>query len=65
MKMSELKDFTAKELQARGRDLRQELFNLRLQKATSQLDKPHRVRQLRRDLARVETRLSGLRAKKS
>jgi large subunit ribosomal protein L29 len=64
MKMSELKDFTAKELQAKGRDLRQELFNLRLQKATSQLDKPHRVRQLRRDLARVETRLSGLRAKK-
>jgi len=65
MKMSEPKDFTAKELQAKGRDLRQELFNLRLQKATSQLDKPHRVRQLRRDLARVETRLSGLRAKKS
>lgn len=65
MKMSELKDLTMKELQARGRDLRQELFNLRLQQATSQLDKPHRVRELRRTLARIETQISAQRKKQA
>ena len=63
MKMSELKDFTAAELTARSRDLRQELFNLRLQKASAQLEKPARLRMLRRDIARIETRISQLRLK--
>ncbi len=63
MKMSELKDFTAVELTARSRDLRQELFNLRLQKASAQLEKPARLRLLRRDIARIETRISQLRHK--
>ena len=58
MKMSELKDFTQTELTARSRDLRQELFNLRLQKASAQLEKPARLRLLRRDIARIETRIS-------
>ncbi len=63
MKMSDLKDFTPAELTARSRDLRQELFNLRLQKASAQLEKPARLRLLRRDIARIETRLSQLRQK--
>jgi len=63
MKMSELKDFTPAELSARSRDLRQELFNLRLQKASAQLEKPARLRLLRRDIARIETRISQLRQK--
>jgi large subunit ribosomal protein L29 len=63
MKMSELKDFTPAELTARSRDLRQELFNLRLQKASAQLEKPARLRLLRRDIARIETRISQLRQK--
>jgi large subunit ribosomal protein L29 len=63
MKMSELKDMTATELTAKGRDLRQELFNLRLQKASSQLEKPSRLRTLRKDIARIETQLSVLRNK--
>jgi large subunit ribosomal protein L29 len=63
MKMSELKDLTMVELSARGRDLRQEMFNLRLQQASSQLEKPARLRVLRRDIARVETRISELRNK--
>jgi len=63
MKMSELKDFTPAELTARSRDLRQELFNLRLQKASAQLEKPARLRLLRRDIARIETRISQLRHK--
>jgi large subunit ribosomal protein L29 len=65
MKMSEMKDLTADELQAKGRDLRQELFNLRLQKASAQLEKPARLRTLRKDIARVETQLSTLRHKKA
>lgn len=61
MKMQELKEKTMPELVAKGRELRQELFNLRLQKATSQLENPARMRLLRRDIARVETRISALR----
>jgi len=63
MKIAELKDLTLTELAAKGRDLRQEVFNLRLQQASSQLEKPARLRTLRRDIARVETRMSQLRNK--
>ena len=61
MKMAELKDMTVSELAARSRDVRQEIFNLRLQQASSQLEKPARLRLLRRDIARIETRISQLR----
>lgn len=63
MKMTEIKDLTLVELQAKGRELRQERFNLLLQKATSQLEKPARLRTLRRDIARIETQMSALRHK--
>ncbi len=63
MKMSEIKDLTLVELSAKSRDLRQEIFNLRLQQASAQLEKPARLRTLRRDIARVETRISQLRNK--
>ena len=63
MKMSEIKDLTAVELTAKSRDLRQEMFNLRLQQASSQLEKPSRLRILRKDVARVETQISQLRNK--
>ncbi len=62
MKMSDLKDMTVTELAAKGRDLRQEMFNLRLQQASSQLEKPARLRLLRKDIARIETRMSQLQA---
>ena len=61
MKKKEFKDLTAAELNAKGRDLRQEMFNLRLQQASSQLEKPSRLRQIRKDIARIETQLSVLR----
>ena len=60
MKFSELKDMTLMELGAKSRDLRQEIFNLRLQQASSQLEKPARLRTLRRDIARIETRITAL-----
>jgi large subunit ribosomal protein L29 len=63
MKMTELKDLTPQELTAKSRDLRHELFNLRLQQASSQLEKSARLRTIRRDVARVETRISQLRNK--
>ncbi len=49
---------TDDELQAKGRDLRQEMFNLRIQQQSGQIEKPSRIRQLRRDVARVETILN-------
>ncbi len=63
MKMSELKDMTMTELLAKGRDMRQEMFNLRLQQASGQLEKPSRLRSLRRDAARIETQITTLRKK--
>ena len=63
MKKKEFKDLTAEELNAKGRDLRQQMFNLRLQQASSQLEKPSRLRQIRKDIARIETQLSVLRNK--
>ena len=63
MKMTELKDLTEAELKAKSRDLRQELFQLRLQQASSQLEHPAKMRTLRRDVARLETRLTQLRSK--
>ena len=65
MKMSELKDLTPTELLAKGRDLRHEMFNLRLQQASGQLEKPARLRNLRRDVARIEPQISTLRNKKA
>ncbi|MCU0770760.1 MAG: 50S ribosomal protein L29 [Verrucomicrobia bacterium] len=65
MKFTEIKDLTAAELTAKSRDLRQELFQLHLQKASAQLEKPSRLRTLRRDIARVETRLSQVRTPKA
>ena len=60
MKMSELKDLSLVELRAKSRDVRQELFNLRLQQASAQLEKTARLRLLRRDVARLETRITQL-----
>ena len=58
MKSAELKDLTVPELSARSAELRRELFNLRLQKASAQLEKTSRLRMLRKDIARIETALS-------
>jgi large subunit ribosomal protein L29 len=63
MKFLEMKDMTLVELSAKSRDLRHEMFNLRLQQASAQLEKPARLRMLRRDIARLETRISQLRSR--
>jgi len=58
MKMSEINDETLVELQTKGRELRKELFGLNLQKSIGTLEKSHRIGQLRKDIARVETVLN-------
>ena len=62
-KRKEIQEKTIPELLADGRNLRQDIFNLRLQQASAQLEKPARLRTLRRDIARIETRISQLRNK--
>ncbi len=62
-KRKEIQEKTLDELLVDSRTWRQEIFNLRLQQASAQLEKPGRLRILRRDIARLETRISQLRKK--
>jgi large subunit ribosomal protein L29 len=62
-KLKEIQEKTLPELLVDSRKLREEIFNLRLQQASAQLEKPARLRTLRRDIARIETRISALRKK--
>ncbi|HUJ72736.1 MAG TPA: 50S ribosomal protein L29 [Verrucomicrobiae bacterium] len=55
MKAKEIRELTEAEAQSKLRDLRQELFNLRLQQQTARLERPSRIREVRRDMARIET----------
>jgi large subunit ribosomal protein L29 len=59
----EIQEKTLAELLVDSRNLRQEIFNLRLQQASAQLEKPARLRTLRRDIARIETQITQLRRK--
>jgi large subunit ribosomal protein L29 len=51
----EIRELTVDDLRARVKDLDDELFRLRIQKAMGQLEAPTKVRQVRRDLARMKT----------
>jgi large subunit ribosomal protein L29 len=55
MKARELADLDADELAAKLAEAKEELFNLRFQNVTGQLDNPHRLREVRKDIARVLT----------
>lgn len=55
MKVTELRDMTADQLQAKLKELKGELFNLRFQHAINQLDNPHKIADVKRDIARVMT----------
>ena len=55
MKANELRELTTEELQKKAVDLKAELFTLRFQLATGQLDNYRRIRMVRKDLARVKT----------
>ena len=55
MKASEIRAMTNEELEAKLKDLKAELFNLRFQLAINQLDNPMRVSAVKKDIARVKT----------
>ncbi len=55
MKAQELKDMSEAELRQKEKDLTAEIFNLRFQHATGQLENTERLPQVRKDLARVKT----------
>ncbi|HLS05480.1 MAG TPA: 50S ribosomal protein L29 [Wenzhouxiangella sp.] len=55
MKASELRQKSVSELDAMLLDLRKEQFALRMQHGTGQLDHPHELRQVRRNIARIKT----------
>jgi len=57
MKMSEIKDLSALELEKKIRELGEELIQLQVRKQTGQVEKPHMIKSLRRDRARLFTQL--------
>ena len=60
MKAEELRTKSADELTGELMSLKKEAFNLRFQKATGQLENTSRVRQVRRDIARIKTTMRAL-----
>lgn len=58
MKIKEIRELSAKELGARKRELKEELFHMRLQQSSGQLEKPSQIRVLRREVAQLETVLT-------
>jgi large subunit ribosomal protein L29 len=55
MKATELRDLSDEELRGKLRELQEELFNLRFQLATGQIENVGRIRTVRRDVARLKT----------
>ena len=57
-KIKELRELSTEELATRRRDLKEEALNLRVQQESGQLENPARIREVRREVARIETVLS-------
>jgi large subunit ribosomal protein L29 len=55
MKASEIRDMNLDEMRGKVSDLREELFNLRFQHEIGQLENPQRMKQTKRDIARMQT----------
>ncbi len=55
MKAEKYRDLTDDELEGRLKDAKAELFNLRFQLATGQLDNPMRIKEVKKDIARIQT----------
>lgn len=55
MKVKEIREMATEDIKKRIVDTKQELFNLRFQQATGNLEKPSRIRELRHDVARCKT----------
>lgn len=60
MKASEIRALSVEEMLRKRDDLKQELFNLRFQHETGQLENPQKMKQTKRDIARVKTIIKQL-----
>lgn len=58
MKIRELKELTPDELRAKEAELRDQLFKLRFQKSVGQLENPLKLKNVRKDIARIQTLLN-------
>ncbi len=57
MKPAEIRNLSAEDLQAKLKEARAELFNLRFQMATGQLDNTARIKQVKKNIARIQTEM--------
>ncbi|ADH97672.1 50S ribosomal protein L29 [Salisediminibacterium selenitireducens] len=55
MKANDIRNLTTAEIEQKSKSLKEELFNLRFQLATGQLDNPARIREVKRSIARAKT----------
>ena len=58
MKVTDIRKLSAAELEAKLKELKSELFNLRFQHAINQLENPHKIADVKKDIARVKTILN-------
>ena len=65
MKANKVREMNAAELKVKLNDLKKELFNLKFQHATNQLDNPQRIAAVKKDIARVNTILRELELRES
>jgi large subunit ribosomal protein L29 len=63
MKIRELRELSVDELEQKETELKDQLFKLRFQKSLGQLDNPMKIKNIRRDLARIKTFLKELQKK--
>jgi large subunit ribosomal protein L29 len=60
MTTKEIRELSHTELETKLRELREQLLQLRLRKQTGQVEKPHLLREYRKDIARLETARQGI-----
>ncbi|MFQ5789911.1 MAG: 50S ribosomal protein L29 [Acidobacteriota bacterium] len=65
MKAEKLREMGDEELETKKNELHEQLFRMRIQKATGQLDRPGKLREMKKDLARVKTILTERREAQS
>jgi large subunit ribosomal protein L29 len=63
MKASEIKEMSLEEMQRKKDDLKEELFNLRFQHEIGQLENPQKMKQTKKDIARINTIIREIRVK--
>ncbi len=55
MKVNEIRELTTEQIEAKIAETKDEIFNLRMKQATGNLEKPSRIKELRKDVARMKT----------